>query len=101
MSFVTVAARIVWVFPATYLPRYLSARVRARDPYPKATHVAVLSWAGMRGVVSLAAALALPENLAGRSLVIFCAFCVILTTLVVPGIDPAVRHPPTRDPLRR
>ncbi len=86
VSFVTVAARIVWVFPATYLPRYLSARVRARDPYPKATHVAVLSWAGMRGVVSLAAALALPEDLVGRSLVIFCAFCVILTTLVFQGL---------------
>jgi monovalent cation/hydrogen antiporter len=87
VSLVTVVARIVWVFPATYLPRYLSARIRARDPYPKATHVAVLSWAGMRGVVSLAAALALPEDLPGRSLVIFCTFSVILTTLVLQGLS--------------
>jgi len=86
VSLVTVLARIVWVFPATYLPRYLSARVRARDPYPKATNVAVVSWAGMRGVVSLAAALGLPEDLPGRSFVIFCAFCVILTTLVLQGL---------------
>jgi CPA1 family monovalent cation:H+ antiporter len=86
VSFVTVAARIIWVFPATYLPRWASSRIRGREPYPKATHVAVVSWAGMRGVVSLAAALALPEDLAGRSLVIFCTFCVILTTLVFQGL---------------
>ena len=87
VSLVTVVARVVWVFPATYLPRRLSARIRARDPSPKATHVAVVSWAGMRGVVSLAAALALPEDLAGRSLIIFCTFCVILTTLVLQGLS--------------
>jgi monovalent cation/hydrogen antiporter len=86
VSLITVAARIIWVFPATYLPRWLSGRIRSREPYPKATHVAVVSWAGMRGVVSLAAALALPEDLAGRSLVIFCTFCVILTTLVFQGL---------------
>lgn len=57
---VAVVARFVWVFPATYLPRLLSSRLRERDPYPPWQIPAVISWAGMRGVVSLAAALALP-----------------------------------------
>jgi CPA1 family monovalent cation:H+ antiporter len=76
----------VWVFPATYLPRFLSAKVRARDPYPKAASVAVVSWAGMRGVVSLAAALSLPADLPGRSIIVFLTFSVILSTLVLQGI---------------
>jgi monovalent cation/hydrogen antiporter len=87
VSAVTIVARVVWVFPATYLPRYLSARIRDRDPAPKPTYVAVVSWAGMRGVVSLAAALSLPADLPGRSLVVYLTFAVILATLVLQGIS--------------
>ena len=54
ISLTVIVARIVWVFPATYLPRLLSAKVRARDPAPPRASVFVVSWAGMRGVVSLA-----------------------------------------------
>ena len=52
--------RLVLVFPFAYVPRFLSARIRARDPYPPWRIPFVLGWAGMRGAVSLAAALAIP-----------------------------------------
>ncbi|MDP9363636.1 MAG: Na+/H+ antiporter, partial [Chloroflexota bacterium] len=57
---VTVLIRIAWVFPATYVPRWIVPGLAARDPSPSWRPVAILSWAGLRGVVSLAAALALP-----------------------------------------
>ena len=60
---------------------------------PPWSHVTVLSWAGMRGVVSLAAALALPAEFPGRDLLLFLAFCAILATLVVQGttLGPLIR----------
>jgi Na+/H+ antiporter len=92
-----IVIRIAWVFPAAYVPRFLLPGLRARDPYPPWQQPAVLSWMGMRGAVSLAAALALPlETDAGaafpeRDLLIFLAFCVILGTLVIQGLSlPAV-----------
>ena len=92
ISLVAIVARFVWTFPATYLPRWLSPSLRKRDPAPPWQWVVILSWSGMRGVVSLAAALALPLTVAGgapfpgRSLVIFLTFCVILATLVGQGL---------------
>ena len=80
-----VLTRIAWVFPATYLPRRLSRRLRERDPAPPWQGPAVISWAGMRGVVSLAAAFALPEDMPGRDLILFVTFCVILATLLLQG----------------
>jgi monovalent cation/hydrogen antiporter len=88
---IAIAARFVWVFPATYLPRRLSARLRARDPSPPWTYPAVLSWAGIRGVVSLAAAFALRPDFPQRDLVLFLTFVVVIGTLVVQGFTlPAV-----------
>ncbi|HEX5826485.1 MAG TPA: Na+/H+ antiporter [Candidatus Limnocylindrales bacterium] len=86
VSVTVIVARFVWVFPATYLPRLLSARIRARDPSPKPSHVTIVAWAGMRGVVSLAAVLALPVDFPQRSLVQFLTFTVILATLVLQGL---------------
>jgi CPA1 family monovalent cation:H+ antiporter len=89
ISLTVIVARIVWVFPATYIPRMLSAKIRARDPAPPPQAVFVVSWAGMRGAVSLAAALALPLNPVAfpqRDLMIFLAFCVIIATLVGQGL---------------
>ena len=88
ISATVILARILWVFPATYVPRMLSAKVRARDPSPPREAVFVIAWAGMRGAVSLAAALALPLEPAfpDRDLVIFLTFCVILATLVGQGL---------------
>ncbi len=84
--------RIAWVFLATYLPRRLSRRLRDKDPAPHAGAVFLVGWTGMRGAVSLAAALAIPVTLdAGgpfpdRELVIFLVYAVILGTLLVQGL---------------
>jgi CPA1 family monovalent cation:H+ antiporter len=86
VSAVVIVARFVWVFPATYLPRYLSASLRARDPHPPPRAVVVVSWAGMRGVVSLAAALALAADFPQRDLILFLTFSVIVATLVGQGL---------------
>ncbi len=84
LSVALIASRFVWVFPATWIPRLIPA-VRRRDPMPPWSHVTIISWAGMRGVVSLAAALALPTGFPERDLIVFLAFCAILATLVVQG----------------
>jgi CPA1 family monovalent cation:H+ antiporter len=88
-AYVTAAViliRIVWVPVFVYLPRYLFRRVRERDPYPPWQAPAIISWAGIRGAVSLAAALALPTALPGRDLLVFLTFAVILVTLVGQGL---------------
>jgi CPA1 family monovalent cation:H+ antiporter len=83
-------ARIVWVFPGTYLP-FLLPSVRARETPSPPSGVLVVGWAGMRGTVTLAAALSIPLLLPdgspfpGRDIVLFLAFGVIATTLVVQG----------------
>lgn len=86
VSATVIVARIVWVYPASYLPRLLSARLRARDPYPSPRAVFIVAWAGMRGVVSLAAAFALPAGFPARDLILFLTFCVITATLVGQGL---------------
>jgi CPA1 family monovalent cation:H+ antiporter len=93
ISVVAILVRMLWVFPATYVPRMLIRRVRERDPAPPWQQVFVIAWTGMRGVVSLAAALALPlvtkadEPFPKRDLIIFITFGVILATLVVQGLS--------------
>src|SRR6266550_2622001 len=93
ISFAVVLIRILWVFPATYLPRLLFKKLCRRDPYPKWQHVTIVAWTGMRGVVSLAAALALPNTIRngspfpGRDLILFLTFIVIMATLVVQGLS--------------
>jgi monovalent cation/hydrogen antiporter len=93
VSLTVILVRLVLVFPGTYLPRRLSRRLRERDPYPGWRTVVLLGWTGMRGAVSLAAALAIPEVTADgdafpeRALVIYLTFCVILATLVVQGLS--------------
>jgi CPA1 family monovalent cation:H+ antiporter len=64
----------------------MSAKLRARDPIPRNRVILVISWAGMRGVVSLAAALALPPGFPERDLIIFLTLVVILVTLVGQGL---------------
>jgi Na+/H+ antiporter len=92
VSAAVILTRLVWIFPATYIPRWASKRIRARDPYPPWQHPTLLGWAGLRGAVSLAAALALPLTIDSgdafpqRSLVIYLTFCVILATLVFQGL---------------
>lgn len=81
-----VVIRIVWVPVFTYLPRYLFRSIRERDPYPPWQAPVVLGWSGIRGGISLAAALALPTGFPDRNLIIFVTFCVIVATLVGQGL---------------
>ena len=89
---VVVAVRAVYGPPTAYIPRWVSSSLRERDPAPPWQFVAFVVWAGMRGGVTLAAALAIPlETDAGapfpdRALIIFLAFSVVLGTLVVQGL---------------
>ena len=88
-----ILSRFVWILPTTYIPRALSASLRRRDPYPPLAVPIVMSWAGMRGVVSLAAALALPEGFPGRDFILAATFAVILVTVLVQGatLAPLIR----------
>ncbi len=99
VAIIVIVARFAWVFPATYLPRLLNKRLRARDPMPSWRTVFVIAFTGVRGAVSLAAALALPLALPGgedfpyRDLILFVSFGVIFITLVGLGLGlpPVVR----------
>jgi monovalent cation/hydrogen antiporter len=85
-------ARFVWVFPATYLPRWIFPSIRRKDPSPPWQWVFLLAFTGVRGIVSLAAALAIPlvivtgEPFPHRDLILFLTFAVILITLVGQGL---------------
>jgi monovalent cation/hydrogen antiporter len=93
ITLAVIIVRILWVIPATYLPRLLFKKLCRRDPHPKWQHVAIVAWTGMRGVVSLAAALALPIHKAdgtpfpGRDLILFLTFVIIFATLVLQGLS--------------
>jgi len=92
ISAIVVLARFLWVFPGTYLPRLLSKRVAARDAKPPWRYIVVIGFTGIRGVVSLAVALALPLTLPNgqdfphRDLILFVSFGVIFVTLVGIGL---------------
>lgn len=86
VTLAAMVARIVWVFPATYAPRLLFRGIREHDPYPKWQIPAVISWVGMRGVVTLAAAFAIPDTVPGREQIVFLAFFVTVGTLLLHGL---------------
>jgi monovalent cation/hydrogen antiporter len=79
-----VVLRFVWVFPATYLPRRIP-RVARRDPAPPWTVPTVIGWAGMRGVVTLAAVFVLPPNTPQREVLVVIALVVVAGTLLLQG----------------
>ncbi|HTK93454.1 MAG TPA: Na+/H+ antiporter [Verrucomicrobiae bacterium] len=87
VSVAAIVVRLVWVPLATLVPRWASRSLRRRDPIPPAGHVFLVAWTGMRGIVSLAAALALPLDFPHRDEVILLTFSVILSTLVVQGLS--------------
>ena len=90
---VAIAVRFLWVFPVAYLPRWLSGNLHEQAPKLRRRELTIISWCGMRGIVSLAAALALPvampngEPFPARDLIIFLTFFVIATTLVGQGLS--------------
>ena len=92
ISLVVMLVRIIWVFPSAYLPRVLIPAIGRADPMPPPSALLVIGWSGMRGVVSLATALALPLSTGGdvpfphRGELIFLAFIVVLVTLLAEGL---------------
>ena len=92
VSVVVIVARFMWIYPATYLPRWLIPSIARADPSPPWQWPFVLSFTGVRGVVSLAAALAIPfttdngQPFPERDLILFLTFSVILVTLVGQGL---------------
>lgn len=88
-----IVLRMLWVFPGAYLSYFLRRRLdRHREPAPPPREIFVVGWTGMRGGLSLAAALALPALLDNgaafpqREFIVFLTFCVILVTLVLQGL---------------
>lgn len=92
ISLITIVIRFIWVYPIAHIPRFLSRKIRETEPSPGWKGPLITSWAGMRGVVSLAAALSIPLTLNGeafpqRNLILLITFIVILITLVVQGLS--------------
>jgi len=92
-SALVIALRVVWVFPGAYIAYWTRTRLlHQKLTCPTAQGILVLGWTGMRGVIALAAAIALPQTLADgspfpqRNLIVFLAFCVIFVTLVLQGL---------------
>ena len=92
VSAVVIVTRFIWMYPATYLPRLLSRSIQARDPAPPWQWPTILAFTGVRGIVSLAAALAIPLTVADgspfpqRDWILVLAFIVVLVTLVGQGL---------------
>jgi CPA1 family monovalent cation:H+ antiporter len=89
--------RIVWVMGYAAVARWIAGRRERKSPdgdiyYPSFRTATVIAWCGMRGIVTLAAALALPDGMHGpatfpyRDLILFTAFAVVLGTLVLQGM---------------
>ncbi len=105
---VVVVTRFVWVYPAAFLPRVFSARIREREDNPTWKGAMTTAWAGMRGVVSLAIAFSIPLTVHGgdpfpqRNIILFLTFTTVIGTLVVQGLSlpPIIRllKFPGRDP---
>jgi len=91
ISLVVIIVRFIWAVPAALLPRWLSKKIRETESF-NPRNLVVFGWAGMRGVVSLAAALSLPllmpdgSSFPHRDLIIYLSFCVILSTLILLGL---------------
>jgi Na+/H+ antiporter len=93
ISVVTIIVRLAWMYPGAYLPRMCSRKIREKETNPGSKNVFIIGWSGMRGVVSLASALAIPLTLTKggafphRDLILFITFVVILFTLVLQGLS--------------
>ncbi len=93
-TFVIIVGRFIWVYGALiFLPRFLLPYLRKKDPYPPWQYPFIISWSGIRGGISLAAALAVPaltlkiNGVDPRDLLVFLVFCIIIVTLVLQGLS--------------
>jgi monovalent cation/hydrogen antiporter len=99
LAAVAIVVRLVWMPFGALLPRAMSARIRQREPRPANTAIFLVGWTGMRGIVSLATALALPRTLADgtpfpfRTEILVITMTVIVITLMVQGLtlEPLIR----------
>ncbi|MGB7034927.1 MAG: Na+/H+ antiporter [Xanthobacteraceae bacterium] len=94
---VVIAVRFAWIYPAAWIPRWINPTLRRRDPLPSWRWLFLLAFVGVRGVVSLAAALAIPLTMQtgapfpDRDIILFVTFGVIVVTLIAQGLSlPAV-----------
>lgn len=114
ITFAMIAIRIAWVYARGTIKYFIAAhKPHATTICPQIVHnTVIIGWSGMRGIVSLTAALALPFAFPGRNIVIFMTFMVILLTLLIPGLtlDPLIRwldiryqpeHPDTHRVLKQ
>ena len=99
-SVLVILLRLIWIFPGTYLARFIRRSLfHQKIAWPKPAAILIVGWTGMRGVIALAAAIALPAVLDNgqpfvqRNLIIFLSFSVIFVTLVLQGLTlpPLVR----------
>ncbi|MBS0287273.1 MAG: Na+/H+ antiporter [Proteobacteria bacterium] len=90
ISAVVILVRICWIYPAAYIPRLLFPAIARRDPVASWKYLFTLGWTGMRGIVSLAAVLAIPSLTAKHlpfshvELLIFVTYFVMMATLIIP-----------------
>lgn len=90
---VIMALRLIWIYPGAYIPRWVSKKIRETEPETNVRAVTIVGWTGIRGVVSLAAALALPLSLPNgdvfpqRELILFLTFSVIVFTMLIQGLS--------------
>ncbi len=93
ISLLVIVVRMLWALPATYIPRLFSAALCRRENPPNWRSIFIISWSGMRGAISLAAALSIPlltsqgMPFPQRDLMIFLTFCVIVSTLILQGLS--------------
>jgi len=85
INFICIIVRLGWMYPGAYLPRMIK-RIRDTETKPEPREIFIVGWCGMRGVVSLAAALTINATVPSGHLIQFIAFSVILTTLVFQGL---------------
>lgn len=92
ISAIVIVVRIILVYVAGFIPRFISAKIRKKEKSPGLKLPFIIGWAGMRGVVSLASALAIPltldtgEAFPHRNMILFITFIVILVTLIFQGL---------------
>jgi CPA1 family monovalent cation:H+ antiporter len=86
VSIVVILTRMTWLNTVPFLIRALDRRPQQRERRADWRFRMIVAWSGMRGSVSLAAALALPLNFPGRDVILFITFAVIFATLVLQGL---------------
>jgi monovalent cation/hydrogen antiporter len=93
LSFLLILLRLIWVIPGARVSHFLRVKfAHQNEPVPPIRQTFIVGWTGMRGVVSLAAALALPAAMESglpfphRNVIVFLTFCVIVVTLILQGV---------------